>query len=607
MLRRDATKSMSFRGIFRQRNSLHVGGVFLPFLAVMLLAAPQLALAQGSLAVTVNPRTLDVEEADGTGATYTVRLDAEPSGDVEITVVGGEDVINVDNRTLNFTAADWETTERTVTVTAPEDANAVGETVTLTHMATVGDGDDAEEVTLRNVSVTVNVTDVDTKGVTVTATLNADGQLSVGEAASANYTIELETQPTATVTVDIGGTSGELTVSPSRLFFTPENYETEPTVNVYSGEDFDAENDTATLTHTIRGGDYTGVSASPATVPILVTDNDPRGVTVSTSSLNIAAGSRATYTVMLNTQPTRTVYISVAEDTDNEGVTVSPSSMSFSTSSWNRPRTVTVTTTSAATGSVNIQHAIQMTSGRDEGYDEVTSIGQVDVTVSTAQPGIRLSSISLNVDEGASRSYTVRLASAPTGSVDVTVEAPTGSDLTLSGDTLTGSTLTFTDDNWSTAQTVMVAAAEDDAAVQDTVMVTHEFNGATTNNSTLQVTIRENDTRGVTVEPTTLDVPEGSSGTYTVVLDSQPTDDVTVTVSGTAGDVTLNRSQLTFTTTDWFQAQEVMVNAADDADGEPDDAVTLRHTVRGGDYDRQSAVNVRVTIGVDPLSWTHPK
>ena len=65
MLRRDATKSMSFRGIFRQRNSLHVGGVFLPFLAVMLLAAPQLAVAQGSLAVTVDPRTLEITEAEG--------------------------------------------------------------------------------------------------------------------------------------------------------------------------------------------------------------------------------------------------------------------------------------------------------------------------------------------------------------------------------------------------------------------------------------------------------------------------------------------------------------------------------------------------------------
>ena len=35
---------------------------------------------------------------------------------------------------------------------------------------------------------------------------------------------------------------------------------TAQTVTVFAGEDFDGEDDTATLTHTVRGGDYTGVS-----------------------------------------------------------------------------------------------------------------------------------------------------------------------------------------------------------------------------------------------------------------------------------------------------------------------------------------------------------
>ena len=120
---------------------------------------------------------------------------------------------------------------------AGNDLNSVDETVTLTHTATVGD--DEDEVTLTHVSVTVNVKDNDPRGVTVTVTLQ-DGQLPVGEAASGMYTVQLDTQPTATVTVDVGGASGELTVSPSRLFFTPDNYSTPQPVRVYAGEDFDA-------------------------------------------------------------------------------------------------------------------------------------------------------------------------------------------------------------------------------------------------------------------------------------------------------------------------------------------------------------------------------
>ena len=78
----------------------------------------------------------------------------------------------------------------------------------------------------------------------------------------------LSTKPTDTVTVDVGGASGEITVSPSRLFFTPINWATPQTVTVYAGVDFDAEPDTATLTHTLRGGDYTGVPAESVEVAV---------------------------------------------------------------------------------------------------------------------------------------------------------------------------------------------------------------------------------------------------------------------------------------------------------------------------------------------------
>ena len=152
------------------------------------------------------------------------------------------------------------------------------------------------------------------------------------------YTVALATEPTDMVTVDVGGVSGELTVSPSRLFFMPGNYDTAQTVTVYAGEDLDADDDTATLTHTVRGGDYTGVAAD--TVSVAVDDNDERGVTVAPTSLNVASGSRGTFTVVLNSQPSNTVRITVAED--QADFSVSPSGLSFSSSNWNRPQTVTV-------------------------------------------------------------------------------------------------------------------------------------------------------------------------------------------------------------------------------------------------------------------------
>ncbi len=107
------------------------------------------------------------------------------------------------------------------------------------------------------------------------------------------------------------------------------------------------------------------------------------------------------------------------------------------------------------------------------------------------------------------------------------------------------------------------------------------------------------DPRGVSVSPRTLSVGEGSSATYTVVLDSQPTGNVTVTpaVSGDA-DVTVSPSALTFTPTDWSTVQTVTVSAAQDADAY-DDTASVSHAVAGADYASVTAHGVSVTVTDD--------
>ena len=89
-----------------------------------------------------------------------------------------------------------------------------------------------------------------------------------------------------------------------------------------------------------------------------------------------------------------------------------------------------------------------------------------------------------------------------------------------------------------------------------------------TKGNSVTVTIVDDDTRGVTVVPQKLNVPEGESNTYTVVLTSEPTADVTVTVGGASGDVTVTGSPLTFTSSNWNEAQTVTVNAAEDVDAD---------------------------------------
>ena len=101
MLRRNAEESVSICDGIRTRNLFHVGRGVLPLLAVMLLATPQLAFANG-LTVTVTPTLVEINEPEGSGQrtvrwgdrlasdtnTYQVELDSTPTEIVKITVRG---------------------------------------------------------------------------------------------------------------------------------------------------------------------------------------------------------------------------------------------------------------------------------------------------------------------------------------------------------------------------------------------------------------------------------------------------------------------------------------------------------------------------------------
>ena len=108
------------------------------------------------------------------------------------------------------------------------------------------------------------------------------------------------------------------------------------------------------------------------------------------------------------------------------------------------------------------------------------------------------------------------------------------------------------------------------------------------------------DTPGVSVLPPALTVREedATGDSYTVVLDTQPTAGVTVTVAGHSGtDVTTNPTSLTFTTSNWGTPQTVTVTAGDDADT-TDDEVTLTHSAASadGNYNSITIDDVAVTV-----------
>ena len=87
-----------------------------------------------------------------------------------------------------------------------------------------------------------------------------------------------------------------------------------------------------------------------------------------------------------------------------------------------------------------------------------------------------------------------------------------------------------------------------------------EYEGVT---ASVRVTVDDDDKPGITFTPASLTVGEAGVGTYGVRLNAAPTADVTVAISSSNPDVTVNKSSLTFTTVNYATNQRVDVTAAE--------------------------------------------
>ena len=296
----------------------------------------------------------------------------------------------------------------------------------------------------------------------------------------------------------------------------------------------------------------------------------------------------------MTSAPTDDVTITLSSS--NTDVALSDA-LTFTSANWDSAQTVTVAAAEdpdAANDSATITHTV---AGGDYGKAGVTATDVVVTVTDDETRGVTLTKATLDIDEGATGTYEVVLTSAPTEEVTVTLSSD-NPDVTPSD------ALAFTSANWDSAQTVTVAAAEDPDAANDSATITHtvaggDYGKAGVTATDVVVTVTDDETRGVTVTPTTLDIDEGATGTYEVVLTSAPTDDVTITLSSSNTDVTLSDA-LTFTSANWDSAQTVTVAAAEDPDA-ANDSATITHTVAGGDYGKAgvTATDVVVTVTIN--------
>ena len=351
---------------------------------------------------------------------------------------------------------------------------------------------------------------------------------------------------------------------------------------------------------------YNGVNA--ADVAVTNTDDDAVGITVTptTGLTTTEAGGTATFTVVLTTQPTADVTIGLSSSDTTEG-TVLPASLTFTAANWNVAQTVTVTGVNDALDDGNIAYTIVTApaTSTDVTYNGVNAADVAVTNTDDDAVGITVTPTTglTTTEAGGTATFTVVLTTQPTADVTIGLSS---SDTTEG--TVLPASLTFTTANWNVAQTVTVTGvndALDDGNIAYTIVTAPAtstdvtYNGV--NAGDVAVTNTDDDAVGITVTPTTgLTTTEaGGTATFTVVLATQPTADVTIALSSSdATEGTVLPASLTFTTANWNLAQTVTVTGVDDTLDDGDVAysiVTAPATSADVIYNNVNAADVAVT------------
>ena len=167
----------------------------------------------------------------------------------------------------------------------------------------------------------------------------------------ANFTVRLASQPDGQVPLMVSvNDASEISVSPSQVVFTPDNWSSPQVVTVTGVDDAEVDGNTLNTVSVdvdrAQLSDTTGyANAAPSTVRVRNKDNDTNapGLLLSAISGNTSEnGATASFTVRLSTLPTGRVDIDVMVS-DSTEILATPLSLSFTPDNWNTPQVVTLT------------------------------------------------------------------------------------------------------------------------------------------------------------------------------------------------------------------------------------------------------------------------
>lgn len=466
-------------------------------------------------------------------------------------------------------------------------------------------------------------------------TASGEGNVDVVEGgATDSYSFVLDGAPSATVTItadpdaqcDLGNGAGN---SVDLTFGTNTGaggWDTAQSITVTAVDDTldEAATHTCTITHSVSSADNDYDVLTIANVTANITDDDTAGITANVTGFgDFAENASTSYTIQLDSQPSANVDITITPNANCNVGNGLGTADTLTFSAGQVPQTVTVTANddSIQTGnrSCSIDHSISSGDATYAAFTiQNTTANNLTVNVieddsaSITKSALGVATLDENPAGTTSTTYTLEIDSTPSAQVNISVTPNDECGINGNG---ANATVVFNFTTANTSQTVTVAAINDGIAEgSENCVITHVVSSADGGYdgffvADTTITINDDDAVGITLTESggTTEVAEaGGSDAYTLVLDSQPSDTVSITATpntqcqingsgfGTAVTLDFDPSGVDA----WDRAQTLTITADDDFNQEGTHLCTVTHSVSSNDgaYDVLTIANVDVTI-----------
>ncbi len=353
------------------------------------------------------------------------------------------------------------------------------------------------------------------------------------------FNIKLKNEPNNNVIIPVNTNSDLIQLSTSQLIFNSSNWDNFQEITIFAPEDdyFNESHQIPIQFGPSLSGDilYNGKGF---VIDLEYLNNDYKGIYFYHSHPT-EGGPNGSLTLSLQSKPKGdvTIYIDNPSPAD---LSFSSNSITFTPTNWNIPQTITITAIddifAEYTESFNI---VLSTSSSDPDYNNLVLYIFLNIYDDDI-PGFKLNVSSFYIVEGNTFSVNIQLDTAPTSNVNVSITATPLALCTISS----GSSLTFTPANYNINQSFTIQAKPSDNIDDIPSLPYHNcqiqivgtssdplYNGLS---ETLIGHIEDFNNAGIIVSSIIPTIKEsGTSGSFNIVLLSEPTQPVTVCFKST--------------------------------------------------------------------------